>query len=97
MYDKVKVVVADLLQKQAYVSCTTDIWSSLAHDSPLSLTAHIVTEDFESVQVCLQAVKFNESHTGSNIASMINSCTLFPRIEAQASISYPGLLVVGQK
>ena len=74
MYDRVKVVVADLLQKQVNVSCTTDIWSSPAHDSLLSLTAHFITEDFERSQVCLQAVKFNESHTGSNIASMINSC-----------------------
>ena len=74
MYDKVKVVVADLLQKQVYVSCTTDIWSSPGHDSLLSLTAHFVIKEFERAQVCLQAVKFNESHTGSNIASMINSC-----------------------
>ena len=74
VYDKLKLLVAELVQAQQYVSCTTDIWSSPVHDSLLSLTAHFITKEFERKQVCLQAVKFNDSHTGSNIASMINSC-----------------------
>ncbi len=74
IYDKLKLLVAELLQAQQHVSCTTDIWSSPAHDSLLSLTAHFITHEFERKSVCLQAVKFNESHTGSNIASVINSC-----------------------
>ena len=67
-------VVAELVQAQQYVSCTTDTWSSPVHDSLLSYTAHFIIKKFERKQVCLQAVKFNESHTGDNIASMINSC-----------------------
>ena len=56
------------------MSCTTDIWSSPVHDSLLSYTAHFITKKFERKQVCLQVVKFNKSHTGDNITSMINSC-----------------------
>ena len=74
IYDKLKLLVAELVQVQHYVSCTTDIWSAPVHDSLLSLTAHFITKEFERKHVCLQAVKFNESHTGDNIASMINSC-----------------------
>ena len=71
IYNKLKLLVAELVQAQQYVSCTTDIWSSPVHDSLLSYTAHFIIKKFERKQVCLQAVK---SHTGDNIASMINSC-----------------------
>ena len=50
VFDKLKLLVAELVQAQQYVSCTTDIWSSPAHDSLLSLTAHFITEDFEGKQ-----------------------------------------------
>ena len=49
-------------------------------DSLLSLTAHFLTPTLERKQVILQAVKFNESHTGANIASLINSCIQYWKI-----------------
>ena len=52
-------------------------WSSPVHDSLLSLPAHFTIKDLQREQVqCLEAVKFNESHTGDKIASLINSCML---------------------
>ena len=62
------------------MSCTTDIWSTPSQDSLLSLTAHFLTPTFERKQVILQAVKFNESHTGANIATLINSCIQYWKI-----------------
>ena len=58
VYDKRKLLVAELVQAQQYVICTTDIWTSPVHDSLLSLTAHFITTDFEKK---LQAVKFSKS------------------------------------
>lgn len=74
IYDEMKLLVAELVQTQQYVSCTTDICSSPVLDSLLSLSAHSITKGSERKQLHLQAVKFNESHTGNNIASLINSC-----------------------
>ena len=39
----------------------------------LSLTVHFITAEFKRNQAVLQAVKFNEAHTGANISSIINS------------------------
>ena len=57
-----------------YLSCTTDIWSSVAQDSMLSLTAHCIDSDFSRVSMVLQSATFNTSHTGENIATLITTC-----------------------
>lgn len=53
---------------------TTDLWSSVAQDSYLSLTAHFISPDFEYKQACLRAVPFNGSHTCPEIAAVISNC-----------------------
>ena len=45
IYKEVKDRVQDFLHQQ-FVSCTTDLWSSVAQDSMLSLTAHCISSDF---------------------------------------------------
>ena len=42
-----------------YLSCTTDIWSSMAQDSMLSLTAHCIHSDFNRISMVLQSATFN--------------------------------------
>ena len=74
MYQKVCLKVRDLLSSISNVSVTTDIWSSVAQDSYLSLTCHYIAPDFTQQQVCLHAVPFNDHHTGELIGSMITRC-----------------------
>ena len=50
IYDKLKLLVAELVQGQQYVICTTDIRSSQVYNSLLSYTAHFITNDFERRQ-----------------------------------------------
>ena len=69
-YAKVKEKVTSLIKEQGHVSITTDLWSSIAQDSYLSLTAHFIKRQ----QTCLHAVPFDGSHTGERIASMITNC-----------------------
>ena len=42
MYQQVKERVVTFLKQQDFLSCTTDLWSSVAQDSMLSLTAHCI-------------------------------------------------------
>ena len=46
MYLKVCLKVQDALTSISHVSLTTDIWSSVAQDSYISLTCHHITPDF---------------------------------------------------
>ena len=74
IYKEVKDRVQEFLQHQEFVSCTTDLWSSVAQDSMLSLTAHCISSDFNHKSFALQSTEFNDSHTGENIANLITTC-----------------------
>ena len=72
MYQKVYLKVKGDVSSASHISITTDVWSSVAQDSYLSLTCHYITADFSRQQVCLHAAPFNDHHTGEHIAAMIN-------------------------
>jgi len=74
MYHKVTLKMKDALVSVSHVSITTDVWSSIAQDSYISLTCHHVTQDFTQKQLCLHAAPFNDRHTGEHIGNMMNKC-----------------------
>ena len=74
MYQKVCLEVQDALTSVSHLSLTTDIWSSVAQNSCISLTYHYITPDFDQQQVCLHAAPFNDHHTGEHIGSMVIKC-----------------------
>ena len=74
VYGKVCEEVKVLVSEVGHVSITTDVWSSVAQDSYISLTCHYISADFERQQVCLHAAPFNDRHTGEHIATMLTNC-----------------------
>jgi len=74
MYQKVCLEVQDALTSVSHLSLTTDIWSSVAQNSCISLTYHYITPDFDQQQVCLHAAPFNSHHTGEHIGSTVIKC-----------------------
>lgn len=56
------------------MSVTTDLWSSVAQNSYLSITLHFIGAGYQYQQACLHALPFNDHHTGSEIASIITNC-----------------------
>uniref|UniRef100_A0A8C5MY44 BED-type domain-containing protein n=1 Tax=Leptobrachium leishanense TaxID=445787 RepID=A0A8C5MY44_9ANUR len=73
IHDAVKKHISSMLQKDMKaISFTTDIWSSsVSPVSLISLTAQWVDGDFTLQQVMLHAKKFQGSHTGQAIATML--------------------------
>ena len=77
MADRVRGKVLDLLDAQKKkdmkkFSFTTDIWSSRANDSYISLTCHFVdSEKFERQNLMLNVSLFNENHNADNIAAKV--------------------------
>jgi len=53
------------------------------HDSVIRFTAHFITDKFIRGQCLLQASKFNEWHTGDNIASIYSDCVSECKIESK--------------
>lgn len=52
---------------------TSDMWTSRANDSYISLTCHFLTPDFTMKRYVLNVRHFPEKHTGNNIAGALNA------------------------
>ena len=68
--EKMRAVLGLAKENGTVFSFTTDIWSSAANDSYISLTAHFL-EGFERKNVTLSVSVFNVSHTGEEIAAKL--------------------------
>ena len=76
MAEKVRGKVADIIANHkdnngTKFSFTTDIWSSRANDSYISLTCHFVDANFVRNNLMLNVSLFNTDHTADNIAAKI--------------------------
>ena len=63
---KMKTAIELATANGSFFSLTTDIWSSLANDSYISITAHFLT-GFQRQNVTLSVSLFNDSHTADKI------------------------------
>ena len=67
-----KEVLKERLKKEAqFISLTTDIWTSLATESYLTVTAHYIDRSWELQAFVLETLPFPERHTGVNIADKL--------------------------
>ncbi|KAM9751080.1 E3 SUMO-protein ligase ZBED1-like [Menidia menidia] len=71
LYEKVKVDVLSSMGRAKRVSITVDGWTSCATDSYITVTAHYVNEEWDMQSHVLQTRVFNESHTGVNLAALL--------------------------
>ena len=69
---KIKEVIDKAKGEGAAFSFTTDIWSSRANDSYISLTAHFLV-NFERQNIVLNVASFNGQHTAENISAKIGT------------------------
>ncbi len=69
---KCKEVLKQRLKNEAqFIALTTDIWTSLATESYLSVTAHYIDSNWELQAFVLETLSFPERHTGVNIADKL--------------------------
>ena len=59
------------LSKCPLIAITTDGWTSRATSSFVNITAHMVDGNFQMKDYVLQTRPLNESHTGENIAKVL--------------------------
>ncbi|KAE8287441.1 Zinc finger BED domain-containing protein 1 [Larimichthys crocea] len=57
--------------KNKAVALTTDGWTSLANDAFVTVTAHVITEDWEMKDFVLKTGELRESHTAENVSKSI--------------------------
>lgn len=71
-YEAVKEKMRGILQCRAdFVAITADIWTSVATDSYLTVTAHYLNEEWEMKSAISGTLPLLESHTANNLAIWI--------------------------
>ncbi|XP_016418009.1 zinc finger BED domain-containing protein 1-like [Sinocyclocheilus rhinocerous] len=71
LYQSTKTTVLESLKKAGKIALTCDAWTSVATDSYITVTAHYISDDWRLLSHVLQTRAVYESHTGSNIADLI--------------------------
>ncbi|RXN07818.1 zinc finger BED domain-containing 1-like protein [Labeo rohita] len=71
LYDKVRREIAESLSSAQRVAITVHGWTSCATDSYITVTAHYVDDEWVLQNHVLQTRVFNEAHTGSNLAVLL--------------------------
>ena len=73
MEREVRACIVEDLRRAQYVSLTTDFWTSLANDSYLGVTAHMVTPNWKLSSYVLQTQEVEESHTAERVAQLLEA------------------------
>ena len=73
LYEEARQTVMESLVAAQTIAITTDGWTSRATDSYVTITAHFVDDSWKLQNHVLQTRPLNESHTGANIAEVLNS------------------------
>lgn len=55
------------------IACTSDCWSSLSQDSYITVTAHMINDEWCPKSYTLTTHKMKESHTASNLAYQLEN------------------------
>ena len=71
------------------VSYTTNIWSSIATESYIILTAHFITSDFEQKSYILATQNMPEKHTGVHIEECVLQLLSEWNLEKASGTSIP--------
>ena len=72
MFYDTKDVIIDKLKYEKFISLTTDGWKSLTHNSYITVTAHICTEDFKLESFVLDTSEMKDRHTSENLIKHVD-------------------------
>ena len=65
---KVKEFLSKILRGQFFVAITTNVWTSLANDSCVTITAHYITKEWKMISAILDTWEMEEKHNAENLA-----------------------------
>ena len=66
-YETAKTRLIQMLQEPNHIALTTDIWTSVATQSYITVTAHFISSNWDLKTCLLQTANFPENHTADNI------------------------------
>ncbi|CAF1398722.1 unnamed protein product [Didymodactylos carnosus] len=71
LYNETRTKVEDILRTANGISITTDCWTSIAHESYVTVTAQFLTQQFEMKIFILETIDFSGRHTADALAKKL--------------------------
>ncbi|KAJ8352218.1 hypothetical protein SKAU_G00236940 [Synaphobranchus kaupii] len=84
LYKQTKEKVIQTLRQANSIAITTDGWTSRATESFITITAHVITDEWEMLSFVLQTRPLYEAHTGVHIAEILRSAVAEWELERAA-------------
>lgn len=66
-YNALKTKISNYLEEINFVSLTTDMWTSRATKSYITITAHLISKDWQYITLVLTTEEMSERHTSANL------------------------------
>ncbi|CAF0798395.1 unnamed protein product [Didymodactylos carnosus] len=76
MYDKTRVEVNRELKSALGICLTTDNWSSDSNQAYITVTAHIITCNYEQKNFVLETIDFTGNHTADRIVQHLQDLAI---------------------
>ena len=70
-YEAAKSALTEMLKEPTHIALSTDIWTSIATQAYITVTAHFISPDWELNTFLLQTMSFPENHDAEDIAEKI--------------------------
>ena len=67
-YEAAKIKLTEMLKDPTHIALSTDIWTSIATQAYITVTAHFISPSWELNTFLLQTASFPENHTAEIIA-----------------------------
>ena len=67
MFLETKEIIKGNMKKCKYIGLTTDAWTSIVQQSYITVTAHMLTDEFELQSYVLDTSEIKERHTSDNL------------------------------
>ena len=70
-YETAKSTLTEMHKEPQHIALTTDIWTSIATQAYITITAHFVSLDWDLKTFVLQTICFPEDHTAEKISEKV--------------------------
>merc|ERR1712082_188985 len=73
MFEETKKLIKENMKKCKYIGLTTDAWTSIVQQSYITVTVHMLIDDFQLQSYVLDTSEIKERHTTDNLLSHLHN------------------------
>ena len=89
-YEAAKSALTEMLKEPTHIALSTDIWTSIATQVYITVTAHFISPDWKLNTFLLQTLSFPGNHNAGKIAEKIKEILANFSLDCHKVVARPG-------